>query len=425
MSAAVTETTRTPLVDTKLLLALWLCWYLPELDRHQATLDQCDNPLVKQAREAIEGGKDTLAAVTNAGDSFLLALLDQVDKHKPPPGFQKRLKEGRERELALAEGLWPDKEPAMILPFKNPFGEFGDMALHECRTWFETYGTKERPIGVKLAMTGHAWRIGKFYCGGCYEKRVRRIVNQIIEEIKQYPKGDCQLVFNIVADALAQSTIKIGRRSGQEFIYKRLPQRANRSVLIHNQPTNLIGEPLPTTRKELFDLFEPWCQTPEGKRVTSSKGFGGDYAGNKGDGRKRGGRAKDDQQDENQEIRIRGKDHNGQMAVINSADLINVKNHKKGKATFKEDTTWRQYIEALDRANIKWICIKGHELLKEALESEERRGKNGTGTTKGDSLVPNLTTEMPEDGENGRRKRPQKDEEDILDWFLDQVRVKP
>jgi hypothetical protein len=46
----------------------------------------------------------------------------------------------------------------------------------------------------------------------------------------------------------------------------------------------LAGDQVPTDRRALYDLIKPFAITPDGKRASSSRGFGGDYKRLRGQG---------------------------------------------------------------------------------------------------------------------------------------------
>lgn len=383
-------------IESKYFRALWLAWQLPELDSHQATLEKTDNSLVKQAFETIKGGNQALARAVTDNDVALLSVLDRVYSYPPPQAYLSILQ--KNTKASLPGEIWPDHEPVMVAEVGNPFGEFGEMALHECKTWFETYGARLRPKGTRLVRTDNHWRKFKMkngrhylYCPGCYEKRVRRIINQVVDEAMRYPAYRQPLTISHIDKETAKKAIGRWKGRGEEYAYKMLPQWDGQVVLIHNQPDDLKGDPIPTTRKELFDLFynNEWCRTPEGRRIDGSKHFGGNFAGSKGDGRKRGGNNNmDDEELPDEQIRIRGKNYDSHLAILRGAGFVHEKAYKKGRAIFNKDITWGQYIEALELGGVKWECIEGMELLEDILKEEGYDHDLGTRTARGKNLVP-------------------------------------
>lgn len=361
-----------PLVDTKLIRALWFAWRLPKLNRHQATLETTDNYLVHDTLKAIEGGDQGLAqAIQDNGP--VLMLLNQIHGYPPPAGYLKILK----KNASLPDDFWKDEEAVMVAEIGDPFGDFDEPALHVCRTWFDTSGNESGPEQTKLVQTDHAWRKGKekdgkpvFYCQGCYEKRVRRIVNQVAAEAYLYPRWRCPIVLLMIDEKATKQAINRWKYRRVNYIYKLLQQKEGPAILIHNQPDDLGGLPIPMSRKELFEALYPHCQTPEGKRINGSKGFGQAYAGDKGDGRKRGGDNKKKSADEQpeQQIRIRGFNYDKNLKVCREAEFINEDTSKAGRARFNDGITWPMYIEALDTAGMKWKCTEGADALEKILE---------------------------------------------------------
>ncbi len=382
-----------PGVDSKYLRALWFAWQLPELDNHQATLAKTDHPIILETRATIQGGPETLARAARENGAVSL-LLDQVYAYPPPAKYIELIK----KRSSLPADFWKDKEPVMVAQEADPFGEFDEPALHECKTWFETVGDKSGPDQTKLVRTGHLWRRGKekngrpvFYCQGCYSKRVRRIVNQVVSEAHKYPRWRCKIVISKAKEPDIKSAIASWKAEGVHYIYKLLPQLSGSAILIHDQPDDLPGEPIPMTRQELFEALYPYCQTPEGRRLDGSQGFGLDYAGDKGDGRKGGGTTSKDNEDNEDQIkqliRIRGKGYDFQLAACRQSGFLNAKRSKKGRAIFDQSITWPEYIEALDLASIKWKCVEGEELLQKILDEDGYIATYVQGTAKDKSLV--------------------------------------
>jgi len=472
-----------PGVDSKYLRALWFAWRLPELDNHQATLKKTDHPIILETYATIQGGPESLARAAR-GHGAVSLLLDQVHAYPPPAKYIELIK----KRTSLPADFWKDKGPIMVAQEADPFGEFNEPALHECKTWFETVGDKSGPDQTKLVRTGHLWRKGKekngrpvFYCQGCYEKRVRRIVNQVVSEAHKYPRWSCPIVISkakepdikkavaswkakakeakeaieameleikqTIAEAIAEAKgedyleaieleikqviaswkaeakgedyseakkaeinqtiaswkIAIWKAEDAHYIYKLLPQLSGPAILIHNQPDDLPGKPIPITRQELFKALYPYCQTPEGRRLDGSQGFGRDYAGDKGDGRKGGGPTSKDNEDNEDQIkqliRIRGKGYDFQLATCRQFGFLNEKESKRGNARFNQGLTWPEYIEALDLASIKWKCVEGEELLQKILDEDGYIATYVQGTAKDKSLVRKSLNEVEDSPE--------------------------
>jgi hypothetical protein len=382
--------------ERKLYRALWYAWQLPELNRHQATLEQSDNPLVDLAYQTIQGGRKALSGAVQAGDPVLLDFLDKVYGYPPGDKLQALLIEKAKNN---AEGIWPGREPVMVAPaIEDTFGEFAGRADHICRTWFETYGNQAGPQGTALTRTGHHWRQGKqreghpvMYCQGCYEKRVRRIVNQVVYEAKNWR---CDLYISRMMHSDAKRAIarckQQDKRNAKDkkattTVYKLLPQRMGffcDTALIHNRPQDIGGEPIPTTRIELFDLLSEYCQTPDGKRISGSASFGGAYQGNKGNGRKKVDGGND--ADNTRQIVIQAKDHSTHQKVMIDASLME-RGKQYGKQVYRKGVTWPMYIEVLDAAGMNYNVTEGAELLAKLLGTEKR---TDLGTGQQDSLSP-------------------------------------
>ena len=384
--------------ESKLIRALWYAWRLPELNRHQATLEKSDDPLVSLAYQTIQAGREALSDVVWSGDTVLLDFLIKV--YADPPGD--KLKALLiEKAKNNAEGIWPGREPVMVAPeIADTFGEFANMADHICRTWFETYGRRDRVIGTALTRTGQHWRKGKereghpaMYCQGCYEKRVRRIVNQVIYEAQnwRYALHISILPINAARAVISRCKQQDKRNAEQKrattTTYKLLPQRDGKAVLIHNRPADIEGDPIPTTRVELFNLLSDYCQTPDGQRIDGSASFGGVYQGNKGDGRKKYSGNAEGESDMRQ-IVIQAKDHESHQRIMIGAGLME-RGKAYGKQVYCKGVTWPMYIEALDTAGFKYNVTEGADLLAEILaEAGYKRTDLGTGQQESLSPVP-------------------------------------
>ncbi len=379
------------LVESKFVLALFLAWQFPEMGRHRATIGRATNPLIHQAYEAIQGGPKALIRVAEKGDTALMQLLSEARNYPPPTKFLSMMK-SRVNEGFSTEPQQPE----------DPYGDFDPLPPHACNTWFDSYGTRSGPMAIHVSRTENHWRKygpvptpppgqeqlpgvhddtkpAYLYCPGCHGRRVRRIVSQVYAEALTYPRGQLPLTITKMGAIVAKKKINSLRANQKGFVYKRLPQRDFTVILIHNLPKELPGEPIPATRRELYDLiFEgDWAQTPEGTGVYGSRNFGGDFAGSKGDGRNN-----DDEDNSETLIRIRGAGYNRQLRALINEDRVAQKFKEKGRAIFAKGTTWRDYLEWLDAKAIRWQCVGGQELLDEVLAKSGYNSELGTRVSK-------------------------------------------
>ena len=133
-------------------------------------------------------------------------------------------------------------------------------------------------------MTTPAWRDTEKYpqCPACYHDRVVRHCQQIKQEQQ---RGS--LYWAILPNEQKSKEINRLRKQRErqeiDFVYRAYPLGNGEHVLISNR---VDGHELPSDNAQLYELVKQWAHTPEGARVSSSEGWGGDFQGAKGDGRK-------------------------------------------------------------------------------------------------------------------------------------------
>ena len=122
------------------------------------------------------------------------------------------------------------------------------------------------------------WRV----CDACMVSRVARAVRQIRAEMNAH--GDFHSIELSASDWKKRSAAwrqKARRSNGTLYIsWQAVPQESGNVILINNQG---LGEKLPTDKLELKALVNGWYsgQSLTG-RIRSSKNFGGDFQGTKG-----------------------------------------------------------------------------------------------------------------------------------------------
>jgi len=73
------------------------------------------------------------------------------------------------------------------------------------------------------------------------------------------------------------------KRTGAMVHFRALPQADGKIFVMSSH--GLVSDPVPTDRRALFDLLRHYATPLDGKRASSSRGFGGDYKRLHGDGR--------------------------------------------------------------------------------------------------------------------------------------------
>lgn len=132
-----------------------------------------------------------------------------------------------------------------------------------------------------------AWRDTEKHpqCAACYHDRTLRQAIQIRKEQERIGS----LFFIILPDKAAKikqinRLRKQRERKGIEFVYRVYPLDNGEFVFISNQ---IDGHRLPNNNGQVHELVKQWAHTPQGARVSSSEGWGGDFQRVKGDGRKK------------------------------------------------------------------------------------------------------------------------------------------
>lgn len=262
----------------RLTRALWYALYAPDAGRHDDLLADDIPDLYRGLFDAILDGTRGLARIAAAnGDE--LALLDIVAK-LPRPALipTRRLELPDNPDLAAA--LFGDVTDGLDLPGIGS-GEWPGAPGHTCAAK-EATGTALtlRPAETCGArMFNPTWRT----CPACLHKRVKRIARQTLITIAA--GGPMTWAILDAADyrKWAGNLRQHRRRTGSDAHYRTLPQDGGRVFVMSTH--GLAGAAVPTDKRELYDLIHPYAITPDGKRASSSRGYGGDYKKLRGDGR--------------------------------------------------------------------------------------------------------------------------------------------
>lgn len=264
----------------RLTRALWFAMYAPDAGRHDALLSEDIPDVYRRLFDAILDGSRGLAQVAIAGGDEL-ALLDVVAQLPRPTKIKTQR---RELPHDLATDLFADAADAIDAIEIDAIGTgvWPAPPQHTCAA-AQAHGSAIviRPNETYAArMITPTWRT----CPACLHKRVKRIARQILITIAA--AGAMSYAELPLADYRKwTSNIRQHRkRAGAKVLYRALPQDDGRVFVMSTH--GLAGAPVPTDRGALYDLIKPYAITPDGRRASSSQGFGGDYRKLRGDGRK-------------------------------------------------------------------------------------------------------------------------------------------
>jgi len=266
-------------------------------------------------------------------------------------------------EKSLAKEAWPDHDPVMVAP-EQLWPKLRKCTCDNGYTsgWVMTLRAAESNLSP---IPERNWR----ECDGCYDKRVLRQARQMEFEAGRQPLKVIELPDK---DTLSRLTAKWRQwkiRKDVTVAFRAYPQEDGSIRVIHDQ-VGEPGEPAPTDRDQLIDFVRDLAMTPEGRRVSSSQGWGGDWQGAKGDGRvkeaiRRG-------EDPGPTIQIWGeKDH---IRKVADALEIDLNKRRRGstelhpleidaRLTLAEITyyvrdngpTWEEFIAEAEAIRGKWL----------------------------------------------------------------------
>ena len=262
----------------KLTRAAWFALYAPDLGRHDALTADDIPDVYRRLFDAILDGTQGLArlAVENGDEWQLLDIIARL----PRP----RLVTTRRLDLPdnpdLAAALFGDVADGLDLPGLGS-GDWPAPPAHTC-------GAREA-IGTALIIRPNETRGARMYnptwrtCPACLANRVKRLARQTLIEIAL--AGGMTWATMDARDyrKWAGNIRQHRKRTGDEVHFRALPQADGRYFVMSSH--GLAGDPIPTDRGALFGLLHPYANTPDGKRASSSRGFGGDYKRLRGDGR--------------------------------------------------------------------------------------------------------------------------------------------
>lgn len=286
----------------RIIRALWYAWQLPELDRHQLTLSRCPDPIVGEAYAAIKGGKESLARAY-LQNGAACQLLAHVFDFAPSDGMLAMLKRRRkESGEQLASAFFSGLGEEVILCADGGAGNFPTPPERTNKKaapngTVDTY--KPTPTGLvkkRARRFSRAWEV----CEREYYFRVKREVSKAHAEMGR----DVVMVYHLFEDDFSavrfinarQKAIKRARKDGQDpkpFIYQLYPYispdaDAELVAIVSNAAETKGARPIPADRTQAYNLFHDWLNTPPETTLNRhSQGYGQQWQGMKGDGRKR------------------------------------------------------------------------------------------------------------------------------------------
>lgn len=303
--------------------ALAYAWVAPELNRHQATIERLDDPVINAALAAIQGGDIALAAVKPGPVMDILnmaaAAIDTIPQHI----IQAYKKQTDQTPARLADDIFSStgKTAVLTIGVNEHFSGQYPPEWQADKTCNSGARVTESSDGVTICKhTAKLWRprqIDGLYipaCPHCQHNRAWRICQQIEQEGGKYQQGQLGLRFLEVgkggrakfaskASSYRQREInKIAKRialeNGREkpdkydvFRAKKeaaavrfvaMPQTGGGAVILHNMPS-WGGEELPGTRPGLFALILDAIKNHDlTLNSSSSNGWGGHFMGTQG-----------------------------------------------------------------------------------------------------------------------------------------------
>lgn len=265
----------------KLTRAIWWALFAPQYGRHLALLDEGVPDVYRQLFSAILEGDDSIARLADTPGEAL-EILSVVTQLKAPSAITPRRLD-LPNHADLAAGLFGRvnyDEEGLDFPGIGS-GEWPGAPSHTCAAK-EAVGTALvlRPNETAAArMFNPTWRT----CPACLHKRVKRIARQTLITIATAGPMTWALLEAVDYRKWTGNIRQHRRRTGQDAHYRTLPQEGGRVFVMSS--AGLAGAPVPTEKRALYDLIHPHAITPDGKRASSSRGYGGDYKRLRGDGR--------------------------------------------------------------------------------------------------------------------------------------------
>jgi len=275
--------------------ALAYAWVAPELNRHQATIERLDDPVINAAYAAIQGGDNALAAVKPGPVMDILnmaaAAIDTIPKYI----IQNYKKQTDQPPARLADDIFSStgKTAVLTIAVNEHFSGQYPPEWQADKTCMSGARVTESSDGITICKhTAKLWRprqIDGLYipaCPHCQHNRAWRICQQIEQEGGEYRQGQLGLRVLEVGKGgrakFANKARKHQQRTGEDIRYLAMPQTGGGAIILHNMPS-WGGEELPGTRPGLFALILGAVKNHDlTLSSSSSNGWGGHFKGTQG-----------------------------------------------------------------------------------------------------------------------------------------------
>lgn len=385
--------------STAAVKALAWGWAASELNRHQATIERVNNPVINMAWAAIQGGAETLAAVTDPVVLDVLHMAAAAIDTIPPHIIQHYKKPAD--ELAAEIFQKTEKTAVLTIGVNEHFSGHYPPEWQAEKTCNDGARVTETNDGVTICKhTAKLWRPRQYdglyiaACPHCQHNRAWRIAQQIEQEAGEYRQGQLGLRVLTVGkggrEKFANRATKHRQRHGEDVRYIAMPQTGGAAVIIHNMP-EWGGEELPGTRPGLHALILDAVKNHDLKLNTStSGGWGGCFAGTQGNSNK--STDETDQQPETavrsepgEPVKIHVKRWDKLALLVENAHQHNLKTRDKLKLNVVD------FVAMLEAAGLEYGIVQGGERLRQLQESV--RDSKHMGKTNKNLCIKSLTGE--------------------------------
>jgi len=268
----------------RLTRAMWFAYYARDAGRHDALLvDDLPDPYRTLFDAILDGDRGLTRVLLQGGPA--LDLLDVVAKLPRPRAIPTRrieVLDSPDLAAALFGRLADDLEIGGA-----GVGEWPGVPSHTCGA-ASAVGTvlTLRPRRTQAArMFNPTWRT----CPACHYQRAKRIARQVLITIAAAGPMTYATLSAAEWRKWTARNRQARNRGGAMVHYRAMPQEGGDVFVMAT--AGLAGRPVPVDRRELLELVRDHCLTPEGKNVSSNRGFGGAFQRMKGDGRNDGGEA--------------------------------------------------------------------------------------------------------------------------------------
>jgi hypothetical protein len=257
--------------------AAWFALFAPDAGRHDILSSDDAPDVYRRLFAAILEGKRGLARF--ALDDPQADLLDVVETFKAPRLIPVKRTDPDlpDYAAALFAHVADDDDAGLDIGA----GDWPATPGHTCAAK-EAVGTALilRPNETAAArMFNPTWRT----CPACLHKRVKRIARQTLITITAAGAMRWAILSKEDYKRWTANIRQHRKRTGDDAHYRALPQEGGKVFVMSTH--GIAGDLVPVDKGALYDLIRPYALTPDDKRASSSRGYGGDYKRLRGDGR--------------------------------------------------------------------------------------------------------------------------------------------